>query len=248
MLVKPVALYAHSNVLSGKPVKIMGLPDGKHVANVDPDIVAQFTQCLENLKASLQQNSLVFENLIDVQVRLKNKQDFSAFNKAWNEVFGNAAKLPTRTTRSVENLSNDAYKIELECTAEKPVENSDSLTETFVYLCGLGPRDKKTNTVPGIVRNENREAVGYDIVREFNQCVTNVEDVLLDHNLSLKNVTEMRLFVVNDQDLAKLTELSNKTFEPFGNKPKLIVEHVTWLPVGGDADIHTELTCIAAIP
>jgi len=81
---------------------------------VENDIQAQTRQCLENLKAILTVAGTSLDNLLKVNVYLRDFADFDRFNEAYVKYF--PAKPPSRTTIQAAGLWNGIL-IEIEGVA-----------------------------------------------------------------------------------------------------------------------------------
>ena len=81
---------------------------------VGETIEEQTAQVLKNLKAILAVKGLTFDDVVKVQIFLKNASDFTIVNNLYMEAFNGAIK-PVRTT-VICDLPKNAL-IEVECTA-----------------------------------------------------------------------------------------------------------------------------------
>ena len=71
-----------------------------------PDgIAAQTRQCLENVKAIVQEAGLTMDDIVKVSVFMKDLEDFTVMNEVYSTFF---SKYPARSTFQVARLPKDA--------------------------------------------------------------------------------------------------------------------------------------------
>ncbi|MFZ2554617.1 RidA family protein, partial [Psychrobacter urativorans] len=70
------------------------------------DVTAQATQCLENIKAILQSIDHVMDDVVKVNIQLKNIADIDAVNDIYTPFFN--SDLPARTVIGVSAIPMDA--------------------------------------------------------------------------------------------------------------------------------------------
>ena len=87
-------------------------PDGDHLE--DEPISVQTRQCLENLKAVIEEEGLSMQSVLKVTVYLADIGDFEAMNEAYAEYFQDNP--PARSAVGVDALPKDAA-IEIEAVA-----------------------------------------------------------------------------------------------------------------------------------
>lgn len=81
---------------------------------IDGDIETQTEQVLENIKAILEAGGSLLEDVVKVNIYLRNMEDFVLVNKIYSRYFKNS--LPARATVEVSKLYGNA-KIEIETIA-----------------------------------------------------------------------------------------------------------------------------------
>lgn len=86
--------------------------DGRHLKN-EP-ISVQTRQCLENVKAVIEEEGLSMQNVLKVTVYLEDIEDFESVNEAYAEYFRDNP--PARSAVGVDALPKDAA-IEIEAVA-----------------------------------------------------------------------------------------------------------------------------------
>ena len=100
----PIGPYNQA-VLSGNTLYISGqIPLDPTTGNlVQGDIKEETRQCMENLKAILEEADMSFENVVKTSIFVKDMHLFSEINEAYAAYF-NAATAPARETVEVANL------------------------------------------------------------------------------------------------------------------------------------------------
>ena len=68
----------------------------------------------------------------------------------------------------------------------------------FLFLSGVGPRQPKTNEIPGgpIEDNEGKR-LDYDIKAQTKACIENVKAILESSGASLENVVDVTSFLID---------------------------------------------------
>lgn len=118
----------------------------------------------------------------------------------------------------------------------------------MIYLCGMGPREKATNKVPGVTFNEKGEVLTYDLEAQARNVFKNIDIVLKDiGGRGLRDVVDVQVFLVNiPRDFPMFNKLWKEymVFED-GWKPARTTVQVAALPL---KEIFVELKAIAYIP
>ncbi len=86
------------------------------------DIRAQTRAVLENLGKILQAAEASLADVVDVTSFLVDMADFGGYNEAYGEFFDLDG--PTRTTVAVHQLPHPLIRIEIKCTAYKPLKRA----------------------------------------------------------------------------------------------------------------------------
>ena len=95
-----VAFSHYNNISAQLPISA---ESGKMITG---DVTAQATQCLENIKAILQSIDHVMDNVVKVNIQLKNITDIDAVNDIYTPFFN--SDLPARTVIGVSAIPMDA--------------------------------------------------------------------------------------------------------------------------------------------
>ncbi len=113
----------------------------------------------------------------------------------------------------------------------------------LIFVSGIGPRDAKTNQIPGAKLVGDR-AVEHDVARELKQCFASVRAILEDAGSSFERIVDVTVFLV---DLTRDWEAYNKAyaevFKDAANRPTRTTVGVSRLP----GPIHVEVKVIATV-
>ncbi|MCB0418179.1 MAG: RidA family protein [Bdellovibrionaceae bacterium] len=82
----------------------------------------------------------------------------------------------------------------------------------LVFVCGMGPRNFETDAVPGLVLDEKGLRLDYDIEAETRATLLNLEIVLKEAGVGLKDVVEMNVFLTNMEDFPKMNAVYAEFF------------------------------------
>ena len=126
---------------------------------------------------------------------------------------------------------------------EVPLDDKRSM----LYVCGMGPRDKATNQVPGLTLDEAGNITDYDIAAQARNIFKNIDIVIKDAGgRGLRDVVDVQVFLVDIPRDFKEFNAVWKEFMVFddGWKPARTTVQVAALPL---KEIFVELKCIAVI-
>lgn len=70
----------------------------------------------------------------------------------------------------------------------------------LLFLSGIGPREKGSKNIPGVIKDENGNAVSYDIETQTHSVFRNVITVLEEAGSSLDKVVDVTVFLTNMKD------------------------------------------------
>ena len=114
----PKAIGPYSQAIKAPPFLFLSgmLPIDPKVGKISETTIAgQTRQALHNIEEVLKAASLTFEDVVRMEVYLKNLDDFQAMNSVYAEKFPHADK-PARHAFQVARLPLDAL-VEITCTA-----------------------------------------------------------------------------------------------------------------------------------
>jgi 2-aminomuconate deaminase len=112
----------------------------------------------------------------------------------------------------------------------------------LLFLSGIGPRERGSKNIPGVVLDEQGNVVSYDIEKQAHSVFQNVKYVLEEAGSSLDKVVDVTVFLTNMKDDFKIF---NKIWAEYfkENPPCRTTVEINALPT----PIAIELKVIATI-
>lgn len=112
----------------------------------------------------------------------------------------------------------------------------------LLFLSGVGPRKKGSKEIPGVVLDDNKNIISYDIEAQCRSVFSNVKDILESSGAVWGDLVDVTVFLT---DMKKDFPVYNKIWaEYFANDPPCR----TTVEVGAlPTPIAIELKCIAAL-
>ncbi|MFL6467405.1 MAG: RidA family protein [Pyrinomonadaceae bacterium] len=112
----------------------------------------------------------------------------------------------------------------------------------FLFLSGVGPRERGAKKIPGVELSDTGEIVSYDIATQCRSVFQNVRFILEDAGSSWENIVDLTVFLTNmKDDFAIYNSVYAEYFS--NNQPARTTVEVTALPT----PIAIELKVIAII-
>ncbi|MDX1942973.1 MAG: Rid family hydrolase [Saprospiraceae bacterium] len=113
----------------------------------------------------------------------------------------------------------------------------------LLFLSGIGPRDPKTNEVPGLKRSATGNYLEFDFAAQCHSVFKNVRIVLESSGARWEDLVDVTVFLVNmDRDFHTYNQIYAEYFKD--NQPCRTTVGISALPT----PIAIELKCIAVIP
>ena len=114
--------------------------------------------------------------------------------------------------------------------------------ENFLFLSGVGPRERGKKEIPGVELDENGKIISYDIEVQCHSVFNNVKMILEDAGSNWDKLIDVTVFLTNmKDDFIKYNQLYSEYFKE--NQPCRTTVEITSLPT----PIAIELKCIAII-
>ena len=112
----------------------------------------------------------------------------------------------------------------------------------FLFLSGIGPREKGKLEIPGVKLDQNGNIISYDIEAQCHSVFKNVRSVLEDAGSNWDNLVDVTVFLTNMKDDF---EIYNRIYTKYfmDNQPCRTTVEIRSLPT----PIAIELKCIAII-
>ncbi len=113
----------------------------------------------------------------------------------------------------------------------------------FVFLSGIGPRERGTNNIPGLKMDSDGAVLSYDISAETHGVFRNIKAVLEASGCSLKDVVDIQVFLTDmEADFKIFNEIYSEYFPQDG--PTRTTVGIEALPT----PIHVEFKVVARKP
>ena len=112
----------------------------------------------------------------------------------------------------------------------------------LLFLSGVGPRERGTKVIPGVVLNEAGEITSYDIETQCRSVFQNVRYILEDAGSSWERIVDVTVFLTN---MKADFEVYNRIYAEYfaDNRPCRTTVEISSLPT----PIAIELKVIATI-
>ena len=112
----------------------------------------------------------------------------------------------------------------------------------FLFLSGIGPRERGKKEIPGVELDQNGNIISYDIKVQCHSVFKNVRSVLEDAGSNWDNLVDVTVFLTNMKDDF---ESYNRIYKEYfmDNQPCRTPVEILSLPT----PIAIELKCIAII-
>lgn len=112
----------------------------------------------------------------------------------------------------------------------------------LLFLSGVGPRERGTKDIPGVVLDNEGNIVSYDIEKQCHSVFKNIQYILEDAGSSWDNIVDVTVFLTNMKDDFKAY---NRIYAEYfkDNQPCRTTIEINCLPT----PIAIELKVIATI-
>ncbi|NNF04555.1 MAG: RidA family protein [Rhodothermales bacterium] len=113
----------------------------------------------------------------------------------------------------------------------------------FLFLSGVGPRQRGKKDIPGVRQSSSGEIVDYDIEIQARSTIENVVTILRDAGLTWNDLVDVSVFLT---DMKRDFQAFNRIYAEYcvEHKPSRTTVEVGALPT----PIAVELKCIAILP
>lgn len=233
-----VAFSHYNNISAQLPINPLS---GQLVAG---GVKEQTAQCLKNVKAILEGIDVPFDDIVKVNVFLKNFADIDAVNEVYTTFFPDSAiaravaYFPARTVIAAAALPMDALvQIEVvvshgDGTPPQAVEDRHGIV-IKANNTAAAPKDRlSTQTVAFSHYNHLSAQLPLDaasgalvaggIKEQAAQCLKNIKAIVESINHQLADVVKVNIFLKNIDDIAAIDEVY-ATFFPTGSPARRIV-------------------------
>lgn len=115
----------------------------------------------------------------------------------------------------------------------------------FLFLSGVGPRQRGTKEIPGVTLDAHGNIVDYDIRRQAQSVFDNIKTILEDAGASLEHLVDVTVFLTNmKKDFKIYNEVYAQWVKTLPSPPTRTTVEINALPT----PIAIELKCIAYLP
>ena len=112
----------------------------------------------------------------------------------------------------------------------------------FLFLSGVGPRERDKKEIPGVTLDEKGKIISYDIEAQCHSVFSNVKAILQDSGTTWENLIDVTVFLTNiKDDFQTYNQIYAEYFKD--NHPCRTTVEINCLPT----PIAIELKCIATI-
>lgn len=112
----------------------------------------------------------------------------------------------------------------------------------FLFLSGVGPRERGTKAIPGVEMDEQGNIVSYDVEQQTHSVFNNIQAILEDAGSSLNRLVDVTVFLTNmKEDFKTFNKVWAEYFPE--NPPCRTTVEVSALPT----PIAVEFKCTATV-
>ena len=224
--------FSHYNNLSAQ------LPiDPKSGRLVTGGVKEQATQCLKNIKAILESIDVPFDDIVKINIFLKNLSDIEAVNEVYSTFFPDSAiaravaYVPARTTIAASALLMDAL-VQIEAvvshgdgTPPQAIEdrhgliieanNTENAPKSSLYTQTVAFSHYNHLSAQLPLDPKTGEIVAGGVKEQAKQCLKNIKAIVESIDHSMDDVVKVNLFLKNIADIDAVDEVYT-TFFPTG--------------------------------
>jgi 2-aminomuconate deaminase len=118
----------------------------------------------------------------------------------------------------------------------------------MLFLAGIGPRQRGTKVIPGVIKYPDGTVKSYDIEAQVRSCFENVRIVLEESGASWRAIIDVTVFLTDiARDFPTVNRLWAEYFPDPANAPARTTVEIAALPQAGDAPINFEAKVIAMV-
>ena len=211
--------FSHYNNISAQ------LPIAPKSGNiVADDIKTQAKQCLTNIKAVIESIDHVMDDVIKINVFLKNITDIDAVNDVYASFFQDY--LPTRTTVAVAALPLEGALVQMDalisngegttpqapCDLIKVAKNSKNAPTCSVSTHTVAFSHYNNISAQLPVDPKSGEIVTGGIKNQTKQCLSNIKAILESIDVPFDDIVKVNIFVKNPADIDAINEIYTTFF------------------------------------
>jgi len=231
MSTQTVAFSHYNNISAQLPI------DPQSGTTVAGGVKEQAGQCLKNIKAILESIDVPFDDIVKINIFLKNLSDIEAVNEVYTTFFPDsaiaraAAYVPARTTVAVAALPMDAL-VQIEAlvshgdgTPPQAVEdrhglvikanNTDSAPKSSLHTQTVAFSHYSNISAQLPLDPKTGEVVAGGVKEQAGQCLNNIKAIIESVGHVMDDVVKVNIFLKNIADIDAVDE-AYATFFPSG--------------------------------
>ncbi|WP_135383783.1 RidA family protein [Vibrio tasmaniensis] len=241
-----VAFSHYNNFSAQLPV------DPKTGEIVIGDIKDQAAQCLSNIKSIVESIDHVMDDVVKINIFVKNISDIDAIDEVYASFFNNS--LPTRTVVGVAALPNSDALVQMDalisngegtkpqapCALVKVSRNTDNAPQSAVstQTAAFSHYNNLSAQLP--IDVNTGELVSGGITEQTTQCLANIKTILESIGHVMNDVVKTTIYLKNVEDAEKVNEVCAKFFQSY--VPARTVVNAAELPMGALIQIDTSVS------
>lgn len=241
-----VAFSHYNNISAQLPI------DPKTGEIVIGDIKDQAMQCLNNIKAIVESIDHVMDDVVKINIFVKNISDMEAIDEVYKGFFSNS--LPTRTVVGVAALPMSDALVQMDalisngegttpqapCALIKVSRNTDNAPQSALstQTAAFSHYNNLSAQLPIDVHTD--ELVSGGITEQTTQCLANIKMILESIGHVMNDVVKTTIYLKNIQDAEKVNEACAKFFPSY--VPARTVVQASELPMGALVQIDTSVS------
>ncbi len=212
--------FSHYNYISAQ-LPVRSTMD-KVVAD---DVRAQATQCLKNIEAIVQSIDKTMDDVVKINIYLKNIEDIKAIDSIYVGAF--QSHLPTRTIVGVADLPMEGALVQMDAIVSNgegthpqeatdlikvasnsenaPKDSASMQTVAFSHYNNISaqlPLDPKT-----------KDLVDGSVKEQTTQCLKNIKAILESIKVPVDDIVKTTVFVKNSSDIEAVDQAYNSFFK-----------------------------------
>jgi reactive intermediate/imine deaminase len=216
------------------------------------DIKDQAAQCLNNIKAIVESIDHVMDDVVKINVFVKNISDIDAIDEVYKSFFHNT--LPTRTVVGVTALPHSDALVQMDalisngegtkpqapCALVKVSRNTDNAPQSTVstQTAAFSHYNNLSAQLP--IDVTTGELVDGGIEAQTAQCLSNIKAILESIGHVMNDVVKTTIYLKNIADAEAVNEVCAKFFPSY--VPARTVVNATELPMGALIQIDTSVS------
>ncbi|WP_372385003.1 RidA family protein [Vibrio sp. BS-M-Sm-2] len=216
------------------------------------DIKDQAAQCLNNIKAIVESIDHVMDDVVKINVFVKNISDIDAIDEVYKSFFHNT--LPTRTVVGVTALPHSDALVQMDalisngegtkpqapCALVKVSRNTDNAPQSTVSMQTAAFSHYNNLSAQLPIDVTTGELVDGGIEAQTAQCLSNIKAILESIGHVMNDVVKTTIYLKNIADAEAVNEVCAKFFPSY--VPARTVVNATELPMDALVQIDTSIS------